>query len=138
MRKRILFVDDDADIREMMEILLSHAGFNVGTTFSSTEVYALIDGEHFDAILLDNWMPETTGVELCQRIRVKDQSTPIVFCSGALTPDDIRIAKSAGAKFYVATPFDPDELISILLRGIRCPNSKGLSDTGMIDITSLS
>jgi DNA-binding response OmpR family regulator len=114
----ILFADDDADTREIVQMLLRHAGFQVSVASSLREVMALIAALRFDAIVLDNWMPEFTGIDICHEIRKHDQSTPIVFCSGALTKFDIEAAKLAGAQGYIAKPFDPDELVETLRTAI--------------------
>ena len=106
----ILFVEDDPDTRELVQILLGQDGFRVSVTGEPDEVMRLLATDHFDALLLDNWMPELTGIELCQRIRSFDQKTPILFCSGAVTESDKKAALNAGAQGYVAKPFDPDEL----------------------------
>jgi DNA-binding response OmpR family regulator len=78
-------------------------------TGNSADVFNLAATERFDAILLDNWMPELTGIELCRQIRTFDHVTPILFCSGAKA--DKREAISVGAQGYIGKPFDPDDLI---------------------------
>ena len=123
--RHILFADDDADTREMVQLLLRHAGFNVSVAASPPDVLDLIAKHKFDAILLDNWMPQITGIEICERIRIHDQVTPIVFCSGAVTQQEIEAAHLAGAQGYVGKPFDPDELIDALRTAIAV-NSKGV------------
>lgn len=79
------FADDDFDIREMVQFMLHAAGFRVSTTDNAAEVLRLVTSEHVDAVLLDNWMSEITGVELCRQIRTFDKSRPILMCSGAVT-----------------------------------------------------
>ena len=113
-RPHILFAEDDPDTRELVQIILGQAGFRVSATGDSSEVLHLLAADHFDALLLDNWMPEVTGLELCRAIRTFDQNTPIFFCSGAVTEADKRDALSAGAQGYLAKPFDPDDLIRSL------------------------
>jgi len=110
----ILFVEDDPDTRELVQLVLRHAAFRVSATGDSSEVLHLLAADHFDALLLDNWMPEITGLELCRTIRTFDQNTPIFFCSGAVAEADKKDALSAGAQRYLAKPFDPDDLIRSL------------------------
>jgi len=57
----------------------------------------LLATDSFDALLLDNWMPEMNGVELCRQIRSIDKTTPVFFCSGAVTDADKKAAFLAGA-----------------------------------------
>ena len=113
---RILFAEDDLDTREMMQTFLQNAGFQVDVVTTPMEVLDTVADEanRFDAVLLDNWMPEVTGLEICKRIRVFDQTTPIFFCSGAAQQSDIDAATEAGAQGYFTKPFDPDELVKTL------------------------
>lgn len=70
IRPHILFADDDCDIRELVQFQLQAAGFRVSTADNGTDVLRLVRTEHFDALLLDYWMTEVTGIELCRQIRV--------------------------------------------------------------------
>jgi DNA-binding response OmpR family regulator len=122
---RILYADDDPDTREMVKMYLQMAGFRVDLATTSREVLDTIAEEQFDAVILDNWMPEATGVETCKLIRLIDQTTPIFFCSGAASAADIKEATDAGAQGYFTKPFDPDDLVKALQRalGIRCQSA---------------
>jgi len=107
----ILFVDDEPDIRELVQVLFEAAGFRVSTADNAQDALKLAATERFDAILLDNLMPQATGVELCREIRSFDQITPILICSGSATFADREAAVSAGAQGYVAKPFNATALI---------------------------
>ncbi|HJY26636.1 MAG TPA: response regulator [Pyrinomonadaceae bacterium] len=119
MRPHILLAEDDADTREILQLILDHAGFQVSVTGDSSEVMQLLAANSFDALLLDNWMPNLNGIELCRLIRARDSSIPIFFCSGAVTEADKQAAFSAGAQGYVAKPFDPDELTAVLRAALK-------------------
>ena len=80
---------------------------------------ALLAANRYDALLLDNWMPQLSGVELCRQIRSFDQTIPILFCSGAVAEADKRTAFSAGAQGYIGKPFDPDELTATLRKALK-------------------
>lgn len=114
MPPHILFADDQADIREMVELILEADGFRVTTTDNSADVLELVRTERFDVVLLDYWMPSGTGVELCRQIRIFDQSTSILICSGAFTQADREAAALAGAQGYVGKPFSSSDLIQAL------------------------
>jgi DNA-binding response OmpR family regulator len=118
MIPHILFADDDEDTCAMMEMTLRHAGFRVSVTGRSSEILHLCSVQQFDALVLDNWMPETSGLEICKQIRALDNSTPILVCSGAATEADIAAAIAAGAQGYIEKPFDPDYLIQVLQSAI--------------------
>ena len=110
----ILFVDDNADVCELVQTVLQDAGFRVSLSDSTADALQLAASEHFDALLLDYWMPDFTGIELCRRIRAFDQSTPILICSGAVTQADKEAAVLAGAQGYVNKPFYAKDLITAL------------------------
>lgn len=117
----ILFADDDPDTREVVQVLLRHAGFRVSVTGESSEVMQLLATDNFDALLLDNWMPNLNGIELCRLIRSLDQKLPIFFCSGAATDADKKAAFAAGAQGYLVKPFDPDDLTATLCTALNIP-----------------
>ena len=107
----ILFVDDNPDICELVQLVLQAAGFRVSTADNTAVALQLAARERFDALLLDYWMPDSTGIELCRRIRGFDQNTPILICSGAVTQADKEAAVLAGAQGYVNKPFYSSDLI---------------------------
>lgn len=115
----ILYADDDPDTREVVQFILRHAGFRVSVTGDSSEVLQLLATDSFDALLLDNWMPNLDGIEVCRVVRSFDQRLPIFFCSGAATDDDKKAALNAGAQGYLVKPFDPDELTAILRAAVN-------------------
>lgn len=110
----ILFADDDASIVELVQVVLRAVGFRVSTSDNGAEVLRLTATEHFDVVLLDYWMRDATGVELCRQIRAFDQSTPILICSGAVTQADQEAAVLAGAQGYVKKPFSSRDLVRAL------------------------
>lgn len=114
MRPHILVADDESDIREMVQFILHGAGFRVSTTDNAADVLRLVKTEHVDAVVLDYWMREITGIELCRQIRTFDQSTPILMCSGAVTEADREAASLAGAQGYIEKPFNARDLIAAL------------------------
>ena len=119
IRPHILFADDNSDIRELVQFQLNAVGFRVSTADNGADVLRLVTTEHFDALLLDYWMPEVTGIELCRQIRAFDQSTPILICSGAVTEADKEAATLAGAQGYLAKPFNTRDLIRALRSSIE-------------------
>ena len=114
----ILFVDDDLDTREMMSCIFRYSGFRISAVGSSLEASKLAATECFDAIVLDNWMPDLNGVELCKRIKTYDQDIPVIFCSGAVIRQEVLAAAKVGAQAYLTKPIDTDELITILHNAI--------------------
>jgi len=111
---RILFSEDHPDTREMTCIILENEGFEVVCPDTSTQVLSLAEKEQFDAFLLDSWTPGLDGIELCQRIRVFDSRTPIVFYSAAAYDGDRKRALAAGAQAYIAKPASMERLVNTI------------------------
>ena len=120
----ILVAEDDADTRELVHLILQDAGFRVSVTGDPYEVIDLLASNCYDGLLLDNWMPALSGVELCRKIRSFDQTIPILFCSGAVAEADKKIAFSAGAQGYIGKPFDPGELAATLRAALNIAECK--------------
>ena len=114
MEPHILFVDDNSDICELVQTLLQTAGFRVSTSDNAADVLQRVATESFEALILDYWMQEATGIELCRQIRTFDQSTPILICSGAITQADKEAGVLAGAQGYIGKPFNSADLIGAL------------------------
>jgi DNA-binding response OmpR family regulator len=113
-RPHILYVEDDSDTREMMRLFLESAGFKITVVEHPGVALQFFNEERYDAVLLDNWMLEMTGIDLCRKIREVDKSTPIIFCSAAAAKSDADEALSAGAQHYLTKPLDPEDLIRTL------------------------
>ena len=107
---RVLCVDDDEDAREMVSELLKFSLIETKAVETAAQALSLIQTEHFDLYLLDAWLPDLDGVELCRRVRVLDSHTPVLFYSGAAYDDDKKRAIEAGANAYVTKP-DVDGLL---------------------------
>ena len=115
-KARILCTEDDEDTRDILKLLLETEGFEVTCAEASAEALSLAKAEKFDLYILDNWMPETSGYDLCQQIREFDSATPILFYSGVETDVDHKLAMSAGAQGYLIKPTDPDKLVAEIKR----------------------
>jgi CheY-like chemotaxis protein len=105
-KKRILFVDDEEDTRDMLCALLGLVNCEVLTAGTAAEALELIAGGGFDLYLLDNWLPGGSGTELCRKIRESDPHTPVVFYSGAALDSEREEALAAGAQAYLVKPRD--------------------------------
>jgi DNA-binding response OmpR family regulator len=113
-RPRVLCVDDDEDSRVMLVTLLKHAFIDAKAVGTAAQALALIQAEHFDLYMLDGWLPEIDGFELCRRMRAFDPHIPILFFSGAAYEADKKKGIEAGADDYVIKPN-----ISGLVRSIK-------------------
>ena len=102
----ILCVEDDADSREMLTLLLRSEGHEVIAATSIADGLDLACRESFDLMILDNWVEGGSGVELCKAIRCFDTQTPILFLSAAAFDSDIKKGIEAGAQAYLIKPLD--------------------------------
>ena len=107
-KKRILYVEDDEDTRELVTLMLTE--YEIVTARDFTGGLRLARQRYFDLYILDNCLPDGTGVELCHRIRAFDPHTPVVFLSSAVYESEIQEALAAGAQIYIAKPGNPDDL----------------------------
>ncbi len=103
-RARVLCVDDDRDSREMLSMLLKFWRIETKAVGTATQALSLIQAERFDLYLLDSWLPDLDGFELCRRMRAFDPHTPILFFSGAAYEADKKRGIEAGANAYVIKP----------------------------------
>jgi DNA-binding response OmpR family regulator len=103
-RPRVLCVDDDEDSRVMLVTLLKLAFIEAKAVGTAAQALSLIQAEHFDLYMLDGWLPEIDGFELCRRMRAFDPHTPILFFSGAAYEADKKKGIEAGADAYVIKP----------------------------------
>lgn len=75
---RVLYVDDDEDSREMLRMLLELRSIETKAVGTAGEALSSIQAEHFDLYLLDGWLPDLDGFELCRQMRCYDSHTPIL------------------------------------------------------------
>lgn len=114
--RRVLLVEDHADTRELVCFLLGGHNCDVVAVEHPDEALALARSQTFDLYMIDNWLPEYSGVVLCKKLRQFDSITPILFCSGAAYEVDRDVALSSGAQGYLVKPVDNSELIAEVMR----------------------
>jgi DNA-binding response OmpR family regulator len=122
-RKRILCVDDDEDTRDMMEALLGEYGYQAVIAASLSDALESARSGGLVLCILDHWLTEFNGIELCQQIRAFDSDTPIMFYSAAAYQADIKKGLDAGAQAYLVKP-DFDHLKPTIDRLIDEAGSK--------------
>jgi DNA-binding response OmpR family regulator len=107
---RVLCVDHDEDSRDMLSTLLKLSRIEAKAVATAAQALSLIQGERFDLYLMEAWLPDLDGFELCRRIRDFDPYTPILFFSAAAYDADKKRGIEAGANDYVSKP-DVDRLV---------------------------
>jgi len=113
MRERILVVEDEKDVREMIRLNLKAAGFDVVEAGNGAEALALAKNDPPKVIILDLMMPEMSGVEVCRALRRNPATSriPILMLTAKSTEEDKVVGFEVGADDYVTKPFSPRELV---------------------------
>ena len=111
---RVLYIEDHDDTRELVTLVLEQRHYDVvcGTTVESG--VALAGTQHFDLYLLDSWLTDGSGLDLCRQIREFDKITPILFYSAAAYEIDRAEAMECGAQDYLIKPSQPSELCRLV------------------------
>ncbi|HET6154052.1 MAG TPA: MtrAB system response regulator MtrA [Marmoricola sp.] len=121
-RARILVVDDDAALAEMLSLVLHNEGFSSRIVGRGDEAFAAFVEYKPDLVLLDLMLPGTDGIEVCRQIRESpgsDSGVPIVMLTAKSDTVDVVVGLESGADDYVAKPFKPKELIARIRARMR-------------------
>ncbi len=116
--RRILIVEDDADISMVEEAYLEAAGFQTVIVTDGAEVSSLLEEQLFDLILLDLMLPGKSGYEVCREIRDKVDIPILMVTARTESVDKVR-GLGLGADDYIAKPFDPAELVARVNANLR-------------------
>lgn len=110
MGLKVLVVDDEEDIVEVIQDRLEAYGFTVVTAGTGLEALRKISIEKFDGIFLDVKMPEMGGIEALEEIRKRDRKIPIIIITSSSTREAAIEAIAKGANDFVLKPFEWEEL----------------------------
>lgn len=135
---RILVVDDEKEIADLIEIYLVSDGYKVLKANNAEEGLELLEKEEVHLVLLDIMMPGMNGLEMCKKIR-ETNNIPIIMLSAKSTDLDKILGLGTGADDYVTKPFNPLELTARVKSQLRRytqlnPNSS-IHETGKNEIT---
>lgn len=128
---RILIVEDDNDINNMLKDLLTSEGYEVSCAFSGTEALLLLKNVIFDLILLDLMLPGMTGEDVLKHIRIENKTPVIVVSARDDKESKVNLLKS-GADDYITKPFDTDELLARIEAILRRNSSVSDDSTSII------
>lgn len=107
---RILLVEDEENIRKVVKLNLEMDDYEVITTDNGKDAMKYFQEQHFDLIILDIMLPEISGLQICEQIRLTDTETPIIFLTAKDSPPDRVAGLKKGADDYLAKPFNLEEL----------------------------
>ena len=110
MGLKVLVVDDEEDIVEVIQDRLEAYGFTVITAGTGVEALKKLSMETFDGVFLDVKMPEMGGIETLEHIRKRDRKLPVIIITSSSTREAAIEAMAKGANEYVLKPFEWEEL----------------------------
>jgi DNA-binding response OmpR family regulator len=116
--ERLLLIEDDSRLAEMVGEYLGKAGFHVIHAENGTRGLALHGREPVDAVILDLMLPDSNGLEICRQIRARSDS-PILMLTARGDPMDRVVGLEMGADDYLPKPFEPRELLARLRAILR-------------------
>lgn len=121
-KERILLVDDDKSISEILDFNLRNEGFKVTTAYSAEEALSL-DLKQFNLLLLDVMMGGISGYKLAEKLRTDEISIPIIFLTAKDTENDMLTGFSVGGDDYISKPFSIKEVIARIKAVLKRSNS---------------
>ncbi|MCM2677482.1 response regulator transcription factor [Alkalicoccobacillus plakortidis] len=121
MPPKILIIDDDVDIRNLIEVYLVNEGMDTVKAENAVVALQLLENHEIDLIILDIMMPEMDGIEACIKIR-KERNMPIIMLSAKSEDMDKIQGLTSGADDYLTKPFNPLELMARVKSQLRRMN----------------
>ena len=121
---KVLIVDDDQDIRLLLDKFLTKGGFVTATAGTGESAIDITKKDIFDLILCDFKLPDTTGIELIPRIKITNPEAAVIVITGY---SDVKVAVKAiklGAYDYVTKPLYPDEILLTIKQAISSKKTK--------------
>jgi two-component system response regulator MtrA len=133
-KSRVLVVDDDASLAEMLSIVLRQEGFDAATVHRGDQALDAFRRYRPDVVLLDLMLPGVDGIEVCQQIR-RESGVPIVMLTAKGEVGDVVRGLESGADDYVVKPFKPKELLARIRARVRRFDSLGTEPLTIGDLT---
>ena len=127
MTFRVLLIDDDARLFELLQSYLGGNGVHLTNAPDGLRGLQLLDTQVFDAVLLDVMMPGIDGLEVCRRIRAKS-NVPVIMLTAKGDETDRVVGLEIGADDYLPKPFSPRELLARMRAVLRRANPESVSE----------
>jgi DNA-binding NtrC family response regulator len=121
----VLVIDDELDIREGLELLLTTEGYTADLAVNATEGLLKLENSSYDLVLLDLMMPDRSGMEVLQEVRQRDRQTPIFMITAYGSVEAAVTALKYGANDYFSKPWDNEKLIIEIGRMIALRRREG-------------
>lgn len=136
---KILVVDDEKEIRDLIEIYLKNEGYTIYKAENGLKALEILNYEHIDLVILDIMMPKMDGIEACIKIR-EEKDMPIIMLSAKSEDIDKIMGLTTGADDYMTKPFNPLELVARVksqLRRYKRFNNSNDENSELIQIDDL-
>lgn len=131
MSLRILLIDDDQRLHELLTSYMAPHDVHIASAFDGPRGLAALEASTFDCVLLDGMMPGMDGLEVCRRIRARSQ-VPIVMLTARGDETDRVVGLELGCDDYVPKPFSPRELLARLRAVLRRASPSAVAETMQI------
>lgn len=128
VKKKILVVDDEQKIVEVVKSYLQHSGYEVYTAYNGNKAMAVFEEVDPELVILDLMLPDITGEEICKNIRRKSR-IPIIMLTAKAEEEDILKGLDIGADDYVLKPFSPRQLVARVAAVLRRSSDAQLTTT---------
>src|SRR5258708_30540975 len=123
---QVLVVDDELNIRELVQVALKFHGCSVTTAATGKDALRQADADRPDLIVLDVMLPDMDGFEVCRRLRAMGNEVPVIFLTARDTSSDTVTGLAIGGDDYVTKPFSVEALVArvraVLRRASRSPH----------------
>lgn len=125
MTKRILLVEDEERLLEVVRLNLELEGYQVSTAINGKQALERFHHERFDLILLDVMLPQMDGFSVCRSIRLENRKVPILFLTAKNSAQDRVMGLKIGGDDYLVKPFDLEELLLRVQRLLERSTTEG-------------
>ncbi|MBM7586143.1 DNA-binding response OmpR family regulator [Bacillus pakistanensis] len=138
-KPKILIVEDEEKIARVLELELTHEGYEVVKVMDGFEGLTIFREQSFDLVLLDIMLPGMNGIELLRRIRSKDSVTPVLLLTAKDSVEDKVAGLDLGANDYITKPFQIEELLARVRAALRVKlkSSEPEFDESLLQIADL-
>ena len=124
---RILLVEDEENIRDVVKLNLELEEYEVVTSGNGKEALKIIEEQHFDLLILDVMLPDLNGFQICEQVRLTNMEVPIIFLTAKDTSIDRINGLKKGADDYLTKPFHLEELLlrvqNLIKRSSKSPEN---------------
>jgi DNA-binding response OmpR family regulator len=130
---RVMVVDDDVTVREVVVTYLRASGYDVGEAADGETALTALRDERADLVVLDLMLPGIDGLEVCRRLRAKGDEVPVIMLTALGSETDRVVGLERGADDYVTKPFSPRELVLRVESVLRRVGERGVARGAVTD-----